>query len=140
MTVDTGFLGTGWAFPPAFDSRGRTALMVSREEDIAQSLRILLFTDPGERVMQPTFGCGLRRMVFEPVHEGTLTTIRGLIEQAVLFFEARIALERIDFDVERVPEGVLGIELVYTIRTTNTRHNLVFPMYLREASALNFKA
>lgn len=140
MAADSGFLGTGWAFPPGFDRRGRSALTVAREQDIEQSLRILLGTEPGERVMQPSFGCGLRRLVHEPVHEGTLTSIRSLVEQAVLFFEARITLERVDFDLARVAEGVLGVVLVYTVRTTNARHNLVYPMYLREASALDFEA
>lgn len=132
MTLDTAFLGVGWSFPPAFDARGKGALTVDRVEDIEQSLRILLSTTPGERVMQPGYGCDLRRMVFEPVHEGTLTEIRSLVDKAVLFFEARIELEQVSFDTAGLQDGVLAIRLDYTVRTTHTRHNLVYPLYLHQ--------
>ena len=131
---DIRFLGKGWAFPPAFEPRGRAALMVSQVEDVEQSLRILFSTKPGERVMQPGYGCGLQRMVFENLNESALTELRSLIEKAVLFFEVRITLERLSFDVEEVLEGRLLILLEYTIRTTNTRHNMVYPLYLQEGS------
>ena len=130
--VDTAMLGTGWSFPPRFDSLSKGAHMVSQVQDVHESLRILLGTVPGERVMQPGYGCGLQRMVFEPITETTLTEMRSLIEQAVLFFEPRVQLEQVEFDVEDLLGGVLRIELDYTIRTTNTRHNLVFPLYLEQ--------
>lgn len=132
--VDTTMLGTGWAFPPRFDSLNRGAHMVSHVQDVRESLHILLGTVPGERVMQPGYGCGLQRMVFEPITETTLTEMRSLIEQAVLFFEPRVQLEHVGFDVEDLLGGVLRIGLDYTIRTTNTRHNLVYPLYLEQGS------
>lgn len=138
MGIDARFLGTGWAFPPAFDARGKAALMVSQEEDIEESLRILLSTVPGERVMQPTYGCGLHRMVFESINESTLTEIRSLVEKAVLFFEVRITLEHLEIDTAELMDGVLYLRLDYTIRTTNTRHNMVYPLYLQEASGKGF--
>jgi len=134
MGLDARFLGTGWSFPPAFDTRSKGALMVSQEEDIAESLRILLGTVPGERVMQPTYGCGLNRMVFENINESTLTEIRSIVEKAVLFFEVRVTLEHVEIDSSQWVDGVLRLRLDYTIRTTNTRHNMVYPLYLREAS------
>ncbi len=129
---DIRFLGRGWAFPPAFDPRTRGALMVSQVDDVEESLRILFSTNPGERVMQPGYGCGLQRMVFEHLNESTLTELRSLIEKAVLFFEMRITLESIAFDTDEAMEGLLRIHLRYTIRTTNTRHNMVYPLYLDE--------
>ncbi|MCE2899109.1 MAG: GPW/gp25 family protein [Pseudomonadota bacterium] len=136
MADDGGFLGTGWAFPPRFDPRTGAAMMVSREEDVVQSLRILLATQPGERVMHPTFGCGIRRMVFEEIHESTITELKDIVSRAVLFFEPRITLERIDAMVEDPLEGLVRLTLEYTIRDTNTRANLVFPLYLSEATML----
>ena len=130
--ADNPFLGTGWAFPPAFDRRSKGALMVTQVQDVHESLHILMSTVPGERVMQPGYGCGLQRMVFESMNESTLTEMRNLIEKAVLFFEVRVTLERVDFDTADTLEGVLRIELEYTIRSTNTRHNLVYPLYLHE--------
>jgi phage baseplate assembly protein W len=130
LAADRNFLGTGWAFPTRFDGRTLDAVMVSDEQDVRESLRILLTTMPGERVMHPSYGCGLRRMVFEQVNESLLTEIRSLIEKAVLFFEQRIVLERIDFDTDGLFEGVLRIGLFYTLRSTSMRDNMVFPLYL----------
>ena len=134
--IDKAFLGTGWSFPPEFHRRaGELGIKtVSGEADIAESLRILLSTRPGERVMQPTFGCGLHARIFETINESTLTEIRDLIERAVLFFEPRIALERIDVDTGDVLDGVLGIKLEYRVRQTNSRANIVYPFYFLEGS------
>lgn len=133
--LDRHFLGTGWAFPPAFDGRTKEAITVSQEADVAESLRILLATVPGERVMQPTYGCGLNRMVFELVNESTLTELRSIVQKAVLFFEPRVTLDQIEIDTAELFDGVLKLRLDYTIRTSNTRHNLVYPLYLDEGTA-----
>jgi uncharacterized protein len=128
------FLGRGWSFPPRFDPRSKGVAMVADIEDIEESLRILLATTPGERVMQPAYGCGLRRMVFETLNEQTLTAIKDRIRKAVLFFEPRIILQRIDANVPDAREGRLDLLLDYRVRTTNTRHNLVYPLYLHQAT------
>jgi uncharacterized protein len=128
------FLGTGWGFPPEFSTRTRAVRMVSDDDDIRESLRILLSTNPGERVMWPAFGCGLRAKVFEPLSEGMLTEIRDLVERAVLFFEPRITLESVNVTVRDALEGMLDINLFYTVRTTNTRSNMVYPFYFLEAT------
>jgi len=128
------FLGSGWSFPPRFDPRSKRVAMVADIEDIEESLRILLATTPGERVMQPAYGCGLRRMVFETLNEQTLTAIKDRIRKAVLFFEPRIILLRIDANVPDAREGRLDLLLDYRVRTTNTRHNLVYPLYLHQAT------
>jgi hypothetical protein len=133
---DTQFLGTGWAFPPAFDWRSKEAILVTQAEDVEQSLRILLATTPGERVMQPAYGCGIKRMVFETLNDSTLTEIRDVVAKAVLFFEVRITLHEIAIDASDAPSGVLRLRLDYTLRTTNTRTNMVYPFYLREGTNL----
>jgi phage baseplate assembly protein W len=137
---DKTFLGTGWAFPPSFEPATGAAMRASAEEDIAQSLRILFGTMPGERVMQPTYGCELKSMVFEEITTSTLTDIKDIVERAVRFFEVRITLNRIDVDESEAIEGVLRLVLDYTIRSTNTRSNLVFPLYLREGSSVGHRA
>lgn len=137
---DNSFLGTGWAFPPAFEPQTARATLVSAEADIAQSLRILFGTSPGERVMQPTYGCDLKAMVFEEITDSTVTDLKDIIARAVLFFEVRIVLHLIDIDESEWLEGILRISLDYTIRSTNTRSNLVFPLYLREGSGVERRA
>jgi uncharacterized protein len=130
MSSDPGFLGTGWAFPPTFDIRSRAAGLVSAAQDVRESLRILMLTHPGERVMHPTYGCGLRRLVFEQVTSSLLTEIRSMIERSVLLFEPRVELEAVQFDTSDLPQGVLRIRLDYSLRSSNTRDNLVFPLYV----------
>ena len=84
--------------------------------------------------MQPDYGCGLHTMVFEAVDESTVTELKDIIERAVLFYEPRITLENIDVDTEDELEGRLKIQLNYTVRTTNTRSNIVYPFYYLEGS------
>lgn len=134
MDSDKSFLGSGWGFPPAFDRRSKSARIVAGEEDIKESLRILMATSPGERVMQPAYGCGLKGHVFESINENTLTVIRDTIQRAVLFFEPRISLEVVEINTAESHEGVLHIKLVYTVRTTNSRSNLVYPFYFLEGT------
>jgi len=133
MSQDNSFLGTGWNFPPEFSRRGKVS-MVSAEEDIKQSLLILLSTSPGERVMQPTFGCGLKHHVYENIDESTITILKDLITRAILFFEPRVKLEMILSDASAAYEGRLDFTIMYRIISTNTRHNIVYPFYLREGS------
>jgi len=132
---DTQFLGRGWAFPPSFSVHDKQAEMVAELQDIEQSLHILFGTSPGERVMQPTYGCGLRRMVFEQMDESRRTELKELVRQAVLFFEVRITLHSVELDDSEALDGLLRVLLDYTVRTTNTRSNMVYPLYLREGSA-----
>lgn len=136
MAIDNSFLGTGWRFPPAFGHAGRGAVLVSAEEDIRESLYILLSTTPGERIMQPTYGCDLRSLVFEGLDTSTITAMQDMIRRAVLFFEPRIDIERIDIDDTQAAEGILTLHLHYTIRTTNSRSNMVYPFYFLEGTNL----
>jgi hypothetical protein len=136
VDVDKAFLGVGWSFPPEFHKRADAlgVKMVAEEEDIGESLRILLSTNPGERVMQPSYGCGLKAMVFAAINERTITELKDIIERAVLFFESRITLEDIDVNTEDALDGILKIQLNYSVRKTNTRSNIVYPFYFREGS------
>ena len=108
--------------------------MVSADDDIRESLIILLSTSPGERVMRPDYGCGLKAIVFENVTETRVAQIHDIVERAVLFYEPRITLHRLDVDTDEVFDGLIRITLHYTIRTTNTRSNMVFPFYFREGT------
>ena len=130
-----GFLGKGWAFPPAFNLAEQTVAMVTAEEDIRDSLQILLATIPGERVMLPDYGCLIHQHVFDLMGETLFTEIKALIEHAILHYEPRINLENISYSEDQY-EGRLLIELEYTIIQTNTRSNLVFPFYLKEGTLL----
>lgn len=135
MSSEPGFLGTGWAFPPAFDGPAGAAAMAAGEEEVQQALRILLSTRPGERVMRPTWGAGLRRFVFESMDQNLLTALRDAIERAVRFHEPRVLLERVDITADEALEGRLTLSLHYRLRSANVRRNLVLPFYLDPAEA-----
>lgn len=130
------FIGTGWRFPPTFDAVTNTTEMTSDELDIQLSLQILLATRKGERVMQPDYGCNLDEMVFEPMNTTFKTYIREMIRTAILYYEARIDLNTVKIDDSRETEGVIAIILDYTVRTTNSRYNFVYPYYKKEGTEL----
>jgi phage baseplate assembly protein W len=134
MSLDDTFLGRGWSFPPTFDHQGRSVRMVEAEDDIEQSLGILLSTRVGERVMRPTFGWRREALVFEPISTSFATFVKREVEKAVLFFEPRIVLDSVRFERLADRQGVIEMRLDYTVRATNTRNNLVFPFYLDEAT------
>jgi hypothetical protein len=128
------FLGRGWCFPPAFDLKSKNIKMVSGEEDIKESLWILLATTPGERVMEPDYGCGINAMMFESIDLSSKTRIKSLVEKAILFYEPRVDLQEVNVLTDDYLQGLLKIELTYTIIATNTRGNMVYPFYLQEAT------
>lgn len=131
------FLGTGWSFPPAFNKPADAVALVSEEADIHQSLQILLDTRKGERVMVPDYGCNLDEMVFETMNTTFKTYIREMIRNAILFYEARIDLHSVKIDDSREVEGVILIIIEYTVRTTNSRFNFVYPFYKKEGTELH---
>ncbi|HEX5172261.1 MAG TPA: GPW/gp25 family protein [Cyclobacteriaceae bacterium] len=128
------FLGTGWGFPPSFSKALKSVDLLKDEEDIQSSLHILLTTRIGERVMQPTYGCNLDELVFESLTSTFKSYIRDLVMTAILFHEPRIKLNNVTLDDSRELEGIILIEIDYTIRSTNTRFNYVFPYYKEEGT------
>jgi len=124
------FLGRGWGFPVSFSNHGRGVVMVDAEDDIRQSLEILLSTSLGERVLRPTFGWKRDVLVFEPLSTSFGAYLTREIQTAVLFFEPRIELNRVDFENASDQTGLILIRLDYTVRATNSRTNLVYPFYL----------
>ena len=138
MTIDQSFLGSGWGFPPEFNKTAKDVRIVSEEDDIQESLNILLSTYPGERLMQPTYGCELKTMIFETVNESAITAIKDIIERAILFFEPRITIDDIEINTSHIGDGLLQILLKYTVRATNTRSNMVYPFYFREGTDIGF--
>ena len=135
MSGDQSFLGRGWSFPPSFGSGGRELHTVAQDEDIEQSLAILLSTRRGERVMQDDFGCELSEFVFEEITEGLIGRVHSVIERAILLHEPRIELNGIEVTASDDILGLLLIAIDYTVRATNSRYNMVYPFYLNEASA-----
>lgn len=128
------FLGTGWAFPPAFLENLATVQMVSDDEDIEQSLHILLSTYPGERITNLEYGCDLRSIIYEPFNSATNARIKDIVSLAILLFEPRVKLNEIKIDGRHERDGLLLINLFYTVVKTNIRYNIVYPFYKIEGT------
>lgn len=131
------FLGIGWDFPPTFQKDGDATAMVADEENIRQSLMVLLSTSPGERVHRYDYGCAIRKYAFEKMDVTTQTLLKEQIQKSIILFEPRVILDSISFDMEQ-QDGVLLINLNYTIRRTNRRSNIVYPFYLNEGTDLTW--
>ncbi len=134
MTSEQSFLGTGWSFPPSFSSGGAEVATVSGEADIHQSLQILLSTRLGERVMQEDYGCDLSDILFEEIDQGLVNSLNSLISDAILYHEPRIKLDNLDVSEDKKQAGLLLISLEYTVRSTNSRFNMVYPFYVNETT------
>ena len=111
--------------------------MLEQEVDIASSLEILLGTVRGERVMLPLYGCNLDELIFENLDTRMKTLMTDKIESAILYHEARIEIEKVSLDDSRELEGIVLIELVYRVKTTNSRFNFVYPFYKLEGTDIN---
>lgn len=126
------FLGRGWAMPVSIDARTGNVAWTEHEEDIRQSIRIILETSPGERVMRPNFGCGIHEMTFAALDNATLFQVQSLVEEALRRCEARIEVNQVTVDERAAYDGQLIIEIEYRVRKTNQTGNLVFPFYFKE--------
>lgn len=135
MATDSAFLGRGWRFPPRFSRGGAHVETVAGTEDVHQSLQILFATRLGERVMQENFGTGLASNQFAEIDQRLVNDVRQTITNAVLYFEPRIRLDELDVSTSDAEQGLLLIHLTYSVRSTNSRFNMVYPFYLLETSA-----
>ncbi|MCP4304301.1 MAG: GPW/gp25 family protein [bacterium] len=127
------FLGRGWKFPLQVTPQGAIA-GARAEQRIEESIYIILSTAPGERLMQPEFGCGIHDLVFEPNSAVTLSLVVDRVRTALVAFEPRIDVLTLDADTAPGQPNLLLIRIDYRIRATNTFGNLVYPFYITEAT------
>ncbi len=127
------FLGVGWAYPVCV-AGGQTAIAVF-EDDIRQAIRIILGTNPGERVMRPDFGAGMNALVFEPMSVATIESVKVRVRNALVDWEPRIDVEAVNASMDSAEPNKLLVDVTYRVRATNTRTNLVYPFYLQEGPA-----
>jgi len=123
------FLGAGVAFPLGVDSQGRIA-MRSLEDQVRQSILLILRTTRGERVMRPDFGASLDQHVFAPLTGTTAALAEHQAKEALVRFEPRIEVLSLVARIDPTQEGVLLLELAYRVRRTDTTFNLVYPFYV----------
>jgi phage baseplate assembly protein W len=122
MSDPTDFIGRGFSFPMRVDQSGSLA-MTAGSDDINSSIRMVLTTAPGERLMRPEFGCRIWELLFEPINANTL----GLMSEAV---REAVTLEDVRLEPAVGSTGEVKIHLDYRIRATNDQRNLVYPFYV----------
>lgn len=127
----TGLSGTGWRFPPHFSTGGKHVLLASDEDDIRESLEILLSTLVGERLCHPDFGCDLKKFMFEEVDNALVTEIQEMIAEVIYTYEPRVEVLEITVTEEEKSATILVIYISYLIYATNSEESMVYtlPLY-----------
>jgi uncharacterized protein len=129
MSDAADFIGRGISFPLRVDQSGAIAT-TNGPDGIDSSLRVVLMTAPGERVMRPNFGCRIWELMFEPINANTLGLMAEAVREAVARWEPRVVLENVRVEPDPGSVGQVFIHLDYLVRTTNDRRNLVYPFYV----------
>ena len=122
------FVGRGWAFPLRLDSTGAFALS-GGDQDVAESIRLILGTSPGERPLRPEFGCAIHELLFDTIDAALAGRVGALVEAALTRWEPRIEVLGVTANPDPAAPHVLRIAVDYRISATNDRRNLVFPFY-----------
>ena len=126
------FLGQGLAFPLQVNPRGAIALAAG-ERDIEQSIRIILETAPGERVMRPEFGCRIHELIFAPNNAATEGLMIHYVKEALDRWEPRIEILHLGAEPNPEDPSRLDIVLDYRVRATASENRLVFPFNLLQS-------
>jgi phage baseplate assembly protein W len=127
------FLGMCWRFPIDIDrtrNEPNRIGIAAYEQLIEESIRIILGTNRGERVMRPDFGSQLKRLVFAPNNTATAGLAIHYVQQALTKWEPRIKLLQVDANANPEEDTILLITVLYKIVATNNQRNLVYPFYL----------
>jgi uncharacterized protein len=127
---DKEFIGRGLAFPLQIGQQGGLVLTRGGNE-IEQSIRIVLGTSPGERVMRPEFGCRIHELLFAPNNASTRRLAAYYVEEALDRWEPRVIVKDVDVSVDPNRDGVLQIEIKYSIKDAHDERSIVYPFFLQ---------
>ena len=123
MATRKEFLGRGWSFPFHFDPATGAVATSEFEENIRQSITIILGTRPGERQMMPKFGCRIHELLFAPNTPSTARRAKRFVEEALARWEPRITL--VDVRSEPDPSGAVRLQVIYEIPSTGATDTLL---------------
>jgi len=129
MAAGKDFIGTGWRFPIAPGPAGALEWS-SADDNVEHSLRVLLMTRVGERVMREGFGSRLGEFVFRPGSDQALRSIEREIDAVLRREEPRVEVLAVRAEADADDPAHVTVSLSYRVRRTNTRESLVFPFYL----------
>tara|TARA_B110000240_G_C13512661_1_gene460746 strand:+ start:7943 stop:8356 length:414 start_codon:yes stop_codon:yes gene_type:complete len=136
MEQEKSFLGRGWGFPPTFSKEKADIEMVSKEEDIRQSLIIFFNTKLGERIMRSDYGCIVHNYMFEKSDLDVYEQLAFELKQSIRIYEPRVIVHNVHASKSDAINGLIHLEVVYEVHSTNVRDNIVFPFYLNEGTEI----
>lgn len=132
MTGNKSFMGRGFKFPFGVDPAAKRIAMISAEDDIKESIQIILRTNIGERVMLPEFGTSAGDFLFSDSSTERISALESNVREALERWEPRIS----DVEVNAVDNGgsrnMVELNITYAVRMTNNRFNMVYPFYMME--------
>ena len=130
MATDREYLGKGWRFPVAINLTGGVSSS-AYEENIRESIFVILGTAPGERIKRPEFGCQIHDLMFAPNNSTTWALAAHYCEEALIKWEPRV--EDLEIDAEASPDepNRLNVRITYSVAETHERRSLVYPFYIR---------
>lgn len=123
------YIGNGLSFPLRLNARGEI-MLVTGSEDIEQSIRIILGTRPGERVMRPTFGCRAYELMFDPRSATTISLLQEYVYDALRMWEPRIEVISVDVTSDEENDGGLLASIEYEIKAIHDTRSIVYPFYI----------
>lgn len=119
MTTSAALFGRGIGFPPRVGPDGRIAWSAG-EDNVRESIRIILMTDERERLRLPEFGGGLTRFLFEPNTATTRQLIGDRITRALAEWEPRIRVESVSVDEDPNDDDAAIATITYRLVATRT--------------------
>ncbi len=129
---ENAFLGQGWKFPIEVDTLTGKIKTSSYEENIADSIRIIIGTSKGERVMNKNFGCDIKKFMFESFDYTVSSEMSRCVIEALQEWEPRITDIKVDVSQSSEDSSRININISYVVRSTNNPYNLVYPFYMNE--------
>ena len=129
MTTATDLYGKGLSFPPSVGPDGSMAWSQG-EINVRECICTILRTSPGERVEMPTFGCGLRRFLFEPNTVATLRLIQAEVIRSLATWEPRIAINDVTAALNAADQRAVDVSITYTLIATSSQERLTMTVGL----------
>ena len=129
------FLGRGLQFPFRVNAVGGIA-MSEGADNIEESVRLIIGTAVGERVMRPLYGCAIHEYVFHPNSPSTAGLVAYYVREALQKQEPRITEVNVSVNPDPKRDSVMLVDVSYRVISVNEDHNLVYPFYLRREQGL----
>ena len=129
--------GLGVKIPLFVDSiDGAYGLSKDMEELAQQNLKTIILTSPGERIMVPDFGVGVRNYIFEQNTPGTQTALRNAIQQQVSKYAPYILIEELQVSSPNIVGALpnerdqtrINIYIRFRVPGANITSNLTIPV------------